>query len=142
AALQTVHAAATETVQAAESSRAINDAATALSHEVIAGIGAIAEQIRRGSDLGGAAVKRARGSRETIDALARAANDIGEIVGVISAIADQTNLLALNAAIEAARAGEAGRGFAVVASEVKMLASETGKSTTEIGAKIAEIQAT
>jgi methyl-accepting chemotaxis protein len=59
---------------------------------------------------------------------------------VINAIADQTNLLALNATIESARAGAAGRGFAVVATEVKSLANETGKSTGQIGGKIAEIQ--
>ena len=99
-------------------------------------------KVREGSDIGRTAVERAANSRQTIGALAKAAKDIGDIVGVITAIAEQTNLLALNATIEAARAGEAGRGFAVVATEVKTLATQTGKATGEIGAKIAEIQST
>jgi len=142
AALEAAHAASTETLRAAEGSRAMNDAATRLSQDVMAAIGDIAGQIKRSSEIGHDAVQRAHDSRATIDALAKAANDIGEIVGVITSIAEQTNLLALNATIEAARAGEAGRGFAVVASEVKTLATQTGRSTEQIGAKIGEIQAT
>ena len=59
--------------------------------------------------------------------LGDAATRIGEVIGLIQAIAGQTNLLALNATIEAARAGDAGRGFAVVASEVKSLAGQTAQ---------------
>jgi methyl-accepting chemotaxis protein len=80
-------------------------------------------------------------SAAEIEKLAASGQRIGDVVGLIQAIAAQTNLLALNATIEAARAGEAGRGFAVVASEVKSLASQTAKATEEIAQQVAGIQA-
>jgi hypothetical protein len=120
----------------------MHQAAGQLSDQVMQAIVEISEQVRRGSELGAEAVVRANASRTTIAALARAADQIGDIVGVINEIAAQTNLLALNATIEAARAGEAGRGFSVVAAEVKALATQTGQSTRRIGAKVAEIQST
>src|SRR5512135_2923782 len=114
AALEAVRAAFDETSRAAEGSRTMNEAAELLSDQVMQAIADISEQVRRGSGLGREAVARANSSRATIDALAKAADQIGDIVGVINEIAEQTNLLALNATIEAARAGNAGRGFSVV----------------------------
>jgi methyl-accepting chemotaxis protein len=140
--LETVRAAFDEAARAAAGSHAMNQAAGELSGQVIQATAEIADQVRHGSGVGRDAVARANAARTTIDALTKAANQIGDIVGVINQISAQTNLLALNATIEAARAGEAGRGFSVVASEVKSLAMQTGKSTGQIGAKVAEIQST
>ncbi len=78
--------------------------------------------------------------KSTMEALGSQAEDIGNVMNVISDIADQTNLLALNAAIEAARAGDAGRGFAVVADEVRKLAEKTVGATQEVGTAITSIQ--
>jgi methyl-accepting chemotaxis protein len=115
-------------------------AAASSVEELAASIGEIAGQAHRSTEVAERAVKEARRTVGTMSDLGDAATRIGEVVGLIQAIAGQTNLLALNATIEAARAGEAGRGFAVVASEVKSLAGQTGKATEEIAGQVGAIQ--
>ncbi|WOH66678.1 HAMP domain-containing methyl-accepting chemotaxis protein [Bradyrhizobium sp. BWA-3-5] len=108
--------------------------------ELSASVDEIGRRVKESSQIADAAVRQAEQTDGRIGKLSRAAQEIGDVVKLITAIAEQTNLLALNATIEAARAGDAGRGFAVVASEVKSLASQTAKATDEISSHIAGMQ--
>jgi methyl-accepting chemotaxis protein/CHASE3 domain sensor protein len=108
--------------------------------ELSASVDEIGKRVRESSRIAEAAVLQAQQTDGRIGKLSRAAQEIGDVVKLITAIAEQTNLLALNATIEAARAGDAGRGFAVVASEVKSLASQTAKATDEISSHILGMQ--
>jgi methyl-accepting chemotaxis protein len=112
----------------------------AATEELSASVYEIGRQVQESSRIAAAAVQQAEATDARIVRLSRAAQEIGDVVKLITAIAEQTNLLALNATIEAARAGEAGRGFAVVASEVKSLASQTARATDEIASHIVGMQ--
>jgi methyl-accepting chemotaxis protein len=108
--------------------------------ELAASIAEIAAQACKSTEVARRAVSEADRTVNTMNELGRAATRIGEVIGLIQAIAGQTNLLALNATIEAARAGESGRGFSIVASEVKVLAGQTARATEDIAGQIGAIQ--
>jgi methyl-accepting chemotaxis protein len=112
----------------------------AASEELATSIEEITAKVGEATAIVGRAREVTGTSVEQIRVLAEAGRKIGDVLGLIQAIAAQTNLLALNATIEAARAGEAGKGFAVVASEVKQLASQTAGATSEIAGHVGGIQ--
>jgi methyl-accepting chemotaxis protein len=125
---------------AAEQTTNQSSTVSAASEELAASANEIARQIAEATKVCGSAVEEARNSEKMVADLVNAADKIGNVTQMITAVAGQTNLLALNATIEAARAGEAGKGFAVVASEVKSLANQTAKATEEIEEQMRGIQ--
>ncbi|MGD0429958.1 MAG: methyl-accepting chemotaxis protein [Acetobacteraceae bacterium] len=100
----------------------------------------IGAQVDQSTAVASQAVTAGTEARTTIEALNHEVERIGAVAEMIAEIAAKTNLLALNATIEAARAGDAGKGFAVVASEVKALATQTARSTEEIGRHINQVR--
>lgn len=140
---QTSEAASSQTEQATTSSTGASQnvqSVASAAEELTASIEEIGRQVSESQGVVRDATVMTNTANDQVVSLADAASRIGEVVGLIKAVAEKTNLLALNATIEAARAGEAGRGFAVVASEVKELASQTANATEEISSQIDGIQ--
>ncbi|MFL6793006.1 MAG: methyl-accepting chemotaxis protein, partial [Bradyrhizobium sp.] len=73
--------------------------------ELSASVDEIGRRVKESSRIADAAVRQAEETDARIGKLSVAAQEIGDVVKLITAIAEQTNLLALNATIEAARAG-------------------------------------
>ncbi len=125
---------------ASEQASANVQAVASATEEMTSTIGEISMQVEQASNASRQAVADVEDTSAQMNSLSETANNIGEVIELISSIAEQTNLLALNATIESARAGDAGKGFAVVAGEVKQLASQTAKATEEISKQIGDIQ--
>jgi methyl-accepting chemotaxis protein len=139
---ETTQSLSSQVAGASEEASSNMQSVAAATEELSISVDEIGRRVRESNQIAEAAVLQAQQTDGRIGKLSRAAQEIGDVVKLITAIAEQTNLLALNATIEAARAGEAGRGFAVVASEVKSLASQTAKATDEISSHILGMQGT
>jgi len=122
-----------------EISATVNSVATAV-EEMNASINEVARSCEAESGIAANANQKMKETEDKISSLSRVAEEMGQIVDVISNIAAQTNLLSLNATIEAASAGESGKGFAVVANEVKELARQSAEATKQIAQQIKEMQ--
>jgi methyl-accepting chemotaxis protein len=137
---ETTQSLSSQVAGASEEASTNMQAVASATEELSTSVDEIGRRVKESSQIADAAVRQAEQTDGRIGKLSRAAQEIGDVVKLITAIAEQTNLLALNATIEAARAGDAGRGFAVVASEVKSLASQTAKATDEISNHISGMQ--
>ncbi|WP_417795181.1 methyl-accepting chemotaxis protein [Terasakiella pusilla] len=131
------------TIEVAEAAIQTSESITlvaAAAEELAASVREITRQVSYASETSQTAMNNVNAIQDDIKMLSAEANNIGEVIQLISDIAAKTNLLALNATVEAARAGEAGKGFAVVAAEVKNLADQTSKATDRISDQIGNIQ--
>ncbi|WP_225889998.1 methyl-accepting chemotaxis protein [Indioceanicola profundi] len=126
--------------QRSEHVAGLMESVSAGAQELNLSMGEIAASMIRAKDTADGASARVAGADSSAQRLAKAAESMGGIVGLINTITGQINLLALNATIESARAGEAGKGFAVVANEVKNLAAQARAATERIGVEIGELR--
>lgn len=111
----------------------------------------VAQQSLETAEKGGIAVRQAitgmeeirmhiQDTAKRIKRLGESAQEISEIVALVSDITEQTNVLALNAALQASAAGEAGRGFNIIAQDVQRLAERSAEASKQISRLIQMIQ--
>jgi len=100
------------------------------------GFGLIKQSLEKMEAIKEANSTSIRGIRDLGDKI----SNIWDIVNIINSIADQTKIIAFNAELEASSAGDAGRNFQIVATEIRRLADSTVTSTSEIKARINEMQ--
>src|SRR5260370_7647114 len=96
----------------------------AATEELSISVDEIGRRVRESNQIAEAAVLQAQQTDGRIGKLSRAAQEIGDVVKLITAIAEQTNLLALNATIEAPLAAEPARASSLAPSPPKSLPSQ------------------
>jgi methyl-accepting chemotaxis protein len=122
-----------------QATEGVNSIAAA-AEELASQVHDIAARVSESTAVTNEAADAASHTDRLVSGLSEAADRIGEVVALITAIAGKTHMLALNATIESVRAGEAGKGFAVVANEVKALSAQTSAATRNISDHVAAIQ--
>ncbi|MCO5107175.1 MAG: methyl-accepting chemotaxis protein [Burkholderiaceae bacterium] len=135
--------AASELAQAAQALVTVADRARQVNESAARAVVETGEAVRVvGATVQGIVQSREliRETEKRIKRLGERSQEIGQVVGIIQAIAERTGILALNASMQAATAGEAGRSFAVVADEVKRLSESARESATRISRLVNAIQ--
>jgi methyl-accepting chemotaxis protein len=119
--------------------QAANQVARA-AHEALLSAERGEDTIRQNMDAVGILQVQVENTVHSMQGLSLQAEEIDQIIELITDVAEETDLLALNATIEAAGAGEFGRRFAAVASEVQRLANRSREAADQVRTVVNEVQ--
>ncbi len=140
-AAETTNGRSAEVAGAAEQTLANVQMVAAASEELSVSIGGIAARWPSPSDIARDAVDQARRTDETVQRLVQSADQIGDIVNLISSIAGRP--ICWPSTPPSRRPGRrGGAGLRGGRAEVKDLASQTSRATAEIAQQIGHIQET